>query len=375
MALKLLLFDMDGVLLEPKGYHTALRVSVQRIGQALGMPNLDLTEDQIAKFEALNITNEWDSLAICAAFMLVHIWQVDPSIRLNGQKPPARYNGQWLNFQEYLSSLPDGGDLPGKTTLTHLIKRYTGLTIDQIMHLRLILESCRDIYTSPTLPNHQETVLGSSTFQSHYGLEPQLDTESFLLLYDRPTMSTQQHQALLEWLGNPNHRAGIMTNRPSRTPAGYLSSPEAELGIENIGLSNLPYIGSGLLGWFASNHSDLPDHMLLKPHPVHALALMQGCLGRTSSEALTIAYSFWQTGEPTSHWDELAAANIAVFEDSAKGLISAITACQLLNKVGLAVELITLGVSRNPIKLSSLAPYATFTLEHINQLQWNKLFS
>jgi hypothetical protein len=35
---QIILFDMDGVLLQPRGYHTALQTSVKRIGQALGVP-------------------------------------------------------------------------------------------------------------------------------------------------------------------------------------------------------------------------------------------------------------------------------------------------------------------------------------------------
>lgn len=375
MTLKLLLFDLDGVLLEPKGYHTALRASVQRIGQNLGVPNLDLTEDQIARFEALNITNEWDTIAICAALILVHIWQVDPSIRLNNHESISKFVDEKPDFDYFLKTLPDGGQLPGKTTLSYMKSHFSWLNVDQIIHLRAILEHCRAIYSSPILPNHQETVLGSSIYKATYGLEPQLDTESFLLLHDRPTMSSQQHQALLEWLDNPNHCAGIMTNRPSRTPAGYLSSPEAELGIECIGLSDTPYIGSGILGWFASKQSNLSDYTLLKPHPVHALAVMQCCLGHSVAEALEIAYTFWQEEQLSSHWNSLAGSRIAVFEDSAKGLISAISACKVLNQRGLDVGLITVGVSKNPIKLLSLTPYSSITVENINQIQWNSLFS
>jgi hypothetical protein len=75
-------------------------------------------------------------------------------------------------------------------------------------------------------------------------------------------MTDQQYILLREWLKLPNHKAGILTNRPSRSPDGYLSSPEAELGMALIGLEDLPYVGSGILAWFAVNNCQLPDHAL-----------------------------------------------------------------------------------------------------------------
>lgn len=376
MSLKLLLFDMDGVLLAPGGYHQSLRASVKRNGILLGAPNTDLTEDQIARFEALNITNEWDSVAICAALTLVHLWQMDPNIRLDGLRPPKQpITLETPDFDPFLMTLPDGGHLPGKTSYRFLCNQYSWLNPNQREHLWSILANCRDIYHSLTLPAHQETVLGSRTFQEYYQLTPQLNTESYLLMYDRPIMTDRKFNALQKWREDPNHIAGIMTNRPSSTPPEYLSAPEAELGIKLIGLRDLPYIGSGILGWFAVNNCQLPDHHLLKPNPVHALSLIQHCLGTSLGESLQSAVALWKNQGTNSNWDELDQAKIVVFEDSVKGLRSVETACELLKKNGLSIDLTLVGVSDNPIKRQALEEQTPNLIKSINEIDWQAISS
>lgn len=376
MSLKLLLFDMDGVLLEPNGYHQSLRASVKRNGVLLGAPNTNLTEDQIARFEALNITNEWDSVAICAALTLMHIWQFDPYIRLDGFRPPGLpITQESPNFDSFLTKLPDGGHLPGKTSYHFLCDKNPWLNPSQQAHLWSILANCRDIYQSPTLPAHQETVLGSPTFQDHYRLPPQLNTESYLLKYDRPILTERQILSLRKWQEDPNHMAGILTNRPSSTPPEYLSSPEAELGINLIGLQDLPYIGSGILGWFAVNQCQLSDHHFLKPNLVHALTLIQRCLGNSLIESLASAVALWKKQGSRSDWEKLDQSRIVVFEDSVKGLISAVSACELLKEQGLSIDLKLIGVSDNSIKRKVLREVTPNLIRNINEIDWQAISS
>jgi len=367
---------MDGVLLKPEGYHKSLATSVHRFGQALGAPSTTITEDQIARFEALNITNEWDSLAICVALTLVHLWQINGKIRLNGIEPKAiPLTHERPDFDGFLKTISDGGHLPGVTAYHFLIDQNPWLSTDQRAHLGILLENCRDIYQSLTLPSHQETVLGSRTFEVHYNIKPKLNTESYLLLYDQRLMTKEQYRRLREWLINPDHHAGILTNRPSRTPPGFLSAPEAELGIELIGLNDLPYVGSGILGWYAATHCQLDDHTLLKPNPVHTLTLLQRCLGRSLIDSLQAAVALWQGSDSLSDWQPLDHAKIIVFEDSAKGLYSGKAACNFINKLGLEIDLTLVGIAKNTIKLAALDQVSSFNIENINQIEWEKITS
>jgi hypothetical protein len=370
------LFDMDGVLLKPVGYHKSLATSVRRFAQALGAPSTTITEDQIARFEALNITNEWDSLAICVALTLVHLWHIDEKVRLNGIEPRAiPLTHEKPDFDAFLKTIPDGGQLPGVTTYNFLIDQHPWLSTDQRAHLGAILVNCRDIYQSLTLPAHQETVLGSLTFKSHYNLIPKLNTDSYLLTYDRPLLSKDNYRRFHKWLNHPDHLAGILTNRPSRTPPDFLSAPEAELGIELIGLKDLPYVGSGILGWFAETHCHLHDHSLMKPNPVHALTLLQRCLGRSLIDSLQSAVALWQGSGTLSDWQPLDDAKIIVFEDSAKGLFSGKEASNLIKQLGLKIDLTLVGVAQNPIKLAALNHVSNFNIDNINQIEWENVTS
>ena len=67
----ILIFDLDGVLLKPHGYHKALQETVNLAGKSIGFGEAHLTDKQIAQFEALGISSEWHSSALCMAVMSI----------------------------------------------------------------------------------------------------------------------------------------------------------------------------------------------------------------------------------------------------------------------------------------------------------------
>lgn len=366
------LFDMDGVLLTPNGYHTSLRASVKRIGRALGAPNADLSPEAIAKLEALSVTNEWDSLAIAAALTLLHVWKYDPTIQLNGLTPhPAQIVGTSPDFEGFLETFTDVGDLPGHSAYQKILKEVTWLTEDQQQHIRNVLHESRNLSRSLTQPAYQETVLGSRTYQEHYRLEPQLDLESYLIKYDQPVMTEKQYAKFQNWLNDPEHAAGILTNRPSRTPSDYLSSPEAELGAQLIGMDHLPMLGSGLLAWYAVTRRSLPDYVYFKPNPVHSLGLLQMTQGQSAEAALSKAADLESGQGIRSDWGWLEGSHIVIFEDAAKGLQSGQAARDLLAGLGVQIQLILIGVTTNPTKREALTDFADFIVSDINQIDWD----
>jgi hypothetical protein len=374
MTKKMILFDMDGVLLKPGGYHQALKATVNRIGVALGFPAVDLTDDQTAHFEALSITNEWDSLAISTALMLIKAWEFDPNLRLDGYRVnEIKLDAQLPAIDAFLGSFTNVGDLPSQSAYAKITDENAWLNQSQKDHLKEILFNTRDIYKSLTLPWHQETVLGSQVFQSTYGLEPKLDTESYLQVYDRPVLTPEKRKKFEEWLADDRHCAGILTNRPSQTPPGYLSSPEAELGAALVEMEHLPLLGSGLLAWFAATQCGLPDHSLFKPNPVHTLALMQLCGGLPAEDALRKAYDLWQGEGNSGDWVKFDASKVIVFEDSVKGLQSVRSAQALLAGEDINIDAILFGVSNNAIKKAELQKIADTVYTDINQVNWEEL--
>lgn len=371
MTGKILLFDMDGVLLEPGGYRQSMKASVRRISLALGMAAFDLSSDQIAHFEALTITNEWDTLAICTALMLLEVWRVDPGVQLSNLLPCGNtITDKAPDIDGFLNAFGDFGDLPCQDAFEKIIRDHPELSPGQKSHLREILFDARDIRRSLTMPGYQETVLGSGLFEKNYGMPSQLKIESYLTLYDRPGMSKKKHHSLMDWLSKPGHHAGILTNRPSTVPQGYLSSPEAELGAQRAGLGELHLLGSGMLAWFAITQCRLLEHTFLKPNPVHALALMQMCLGDETQLALKKAYDLWRGQGNREDWARLDGMTVTIFEDAVRGFEAGLAAKALLQGLDVSIEIELIGISRNRIKKQKLRGFTERVYEGIDEVNW-----
>ncbi len=374
MTRTIILFDMDGVLLESRGYHQALQTSLMRIGSALGVPDLELTTNQIARFETLSVTNEWDTLAICTAWTLLAVWHSDGDVRLKSLKPqPSNKIIKPPDFNHFLEIFDDIGRLPGHSAYELICVNNPWLNEAQREYLSEILHYCRDIYRSPTLPGHQETVIGSSVFERIYGLKPQLNSESFLLKYDRPILTSEQYKNLQKWLSSPEHNAAFITNRPCNAPDGYLSAPEAEMGAKLIGLDQLPLLGSGLLSWYASTRCSCDSHELLKPNPVHTLAAMKMCSGLTPETSIEMAVALIHGDGSIQDWSDLMETRVIIFEDSTKGLKSGIRAMEYLSELGIKIDLSLIGVSVNNVKRQALKSLAHRILSNINEVHWDSL--
>jgi len=192
-------------------------------------------------------------------------------------------------------------------------------------------------------------------------------------VHDRPVLTSEKRKKFDEWLADDRHCAGILTNRPSQTPPGYLSSPEAELGAALVALEHLPLLGSGMLAWFAVSQCQLPDYTFLKPNPVHALALMQLCLGLPIEDALVKAYDLWRGGGNRGDWVKFDDSKVVVFEDSVKGLQSVRSAQALLDREKVKIDIKLIGVSANSIKRAELEKITDWVYTDINQVDWEAL--
>ena len=374
MTRTIILFDMDGVLLESKGYHQALQTSLKRIGLALGVPDLELTAHQIARFETLSVTNEWDTLAICTALTLLAVWQSDGDVRMKSLKPhPSKRYIILPDFDHLLDIFDDVGNLPGHSAFKLICKNNPWLNDAQRQYLAEILYYCRDIYRSLTLPGHQETVIGSTAFARIYGLKPQFNIKSFLLEYDRPILTSKQYNNLQIWLSKPEHSAAFITNRPCSTPEDYLSAPEAEMGAKLIGLDHLPLLGSGLLSWYASTRCACNSHEFIKPNPVHTLAALKMSSGMDPGTSIEMAVSLIHGNGSVQDWSELMETRVVIFEDSTKGLRSGINAIKCLSALGIEIDLSLIGVSANAVKRQALKSLAHRIISNINEIHWDSL--
>jgi hypothetical protein len=361
---------MDGILLHADGYHRALQDSVRLIGRNLGIEKPDLTREHIAKLEAGGVTHEWESLAICSAILLTQIWRVDPDARIPHKIDvgPEKFlmHGEDF-FTNFLQNLDLGGEFPTTYAERLLLEKSPSLLPEQKEYLRFVLRNGQNFKDSPTLLVFQEYVLGSESFSSYFSRPSQLNTKSYLELYDRASLSPLNQDKLLKWLESKTHHAVIFTNRPSKPPDGFFSTPEAELGASAIGLNDLPIVGAGSLSWLA-NQESRPLHIYYKPNPVHALAALRVAVGESLVSALRAALNFYHGDFDRGSWLPFDGARVIVFEDLTPGLVSAISAEQLLQDAGIGTSMTLVGVSSHSTKAEALSHLADYVTEDINSV-------
>lgn len=358
--MKMLLFDMDGVLLEAQGYHRALQETVRQVASALGFAGVTLSDDVIAAFEASGMSSEWDSAATCSALLLQAAWRFDPQRqfpRTSLFSPAAPIRAQALDFWKFAISLAEPA-LQNLTPLERarhlLLSQDERLTDQQQLVIRQLLLHARQAEHSLTCRLFQELVLGSQVFARIYPFVPQLDTPSYLSLHDRSHLNDRHKASLKAWLNQTGNRAAILTSRPNLRPDDRMSTPEAELGADLVGLSHLPISGWGGLCWLGAQVG-LDPQALLKPHPVHTLAAMQMALGIDAVLALEEATRLGWFGEASTMWQRLQGTEVSVFEDTPGGIRSLLAAQQTLHQVGVSIDIHCYGIARHSTKCRELA--------------------
>ena len=356
--MNILLFDMDGVLLEARAYHQALREVVESIGRALGFRQVDLAQEDIHCFESVGVTSEWDSSAICYALMLEQVWDLEPQRILPTEPPLPHVESHDLAVPDFraffrLLDTERSATVPSLADAERLLLGRRDHSSTQVETLQGILRNARQIDGSLTHRLFQELILGSRVFAELYGLEASKASDGYLLTLDVPALDNLQTEQLLGWLAKDDHFAAIFTNRPSKPLGGYFDTPEAELGLKLVGLEGVPVVGHGSLAWMTEK-CGLPMDTLLKPSPVHALTAMRCALGEDVELALQSSVSLVLDGVSGEGWSVLDGAQVVVFEDAAKGLQSAHAARERLYQEGISIDLILRGVSPDENKAYAL---------------------
>ena len=351
----MLVFDMDGVLIEPRGYHRALQETVRLIGHSLGFENPHMDQGTIHAFEAAGISSEWDTAAICLGVMMKEIWQQDPGAaiptKLNPSPPGASLlqAPDWEGFLSRMGSYPADLDAPLQKARELLNEN---LTESQRAALTGLMEGTYDVRGSLTNRVFQELVLGSGPFQDTYQLTPWFDCGGYLQRFDRPLLTPQQVEQLKDLLGE-KIRAAIVTNRPSQSPEEFVCSPEAEIGARALELAQLPLVGFGDMLWLSKKREE-DIHDFLKPSPVHLLAALLQARGIPRKKALETAANFAHHGLSGRQWQAYQGCTLYLFEDTTAGMRSATSAVQYLKDQGVEIELALIGIAADGQKQGRL---------------------
>lgn len=350
-----LLFDMDGVLLQPRGYHRALQKTVELLGTRLGFEDPTLDQEQIFAFEAAGVTSEWDSSAICLAWMMRLCWEQEPDLNLPStlhtreDPPPSRSDPDWSGLFNRLRSNP-------KITTSPLEAAQDILTEGlSAQHRRQILELMENAHNPDAITHRtfQELVLGSDTYRETYPHAPQLDLSGYLVQFDQPNLTRAETDTCLAWLASGKRAGCILTNRPSNPPGKQFGTPEAEIGASLVGLDELPLVGYGEMAWIAAERGQAV-HRFRKPGPVHALSALLAAAGVPGVEALQTAASLALTQHKEPVWDPFKGSEIYIYEDTPAGIESVFAAAEILEQTSIPVNITAAGIATDNQKVASL---------------------
>ena len=376
----IVLFDIDGVLVQPAGYRAAVKATMDYFLDRLGVERSEFSEEIAVLFEALGVTSEWDMVPISLAIVLDAVFSAQlPEKELTGlQEVLGWAQGRRFAIQvdmraavEVLSPRFMKAEIPSEALLRSLQKNRGDVLAHLSPSLLMeILGNTRSVEKSLITRVFQNTVLGSKDFESVYGMTPLFTGESCLKTHDRLELDA----ALYEQIKKAKQAGGFYyaayTARPSLPPKEVQSglkgySPEAEQGLSLLDDEQIPLIGYGRLAYLAEQMNIQPD-AILKPAPLQALAALASAVTETEYPALLWAletFSRFSEGkvqplEIESKVDIVGQIprkfNLHVFEDSSIGIIAGRKAAELLNQDGYEVAFHAWGVATEEDKVQAL---------------------
>ncbi len=338
---KIILLDVDGVLVHPGGYRAALRATV---GHFLG-DHFEVHEDLLTEMEKRGIASEWDM----APLIIAAHWTEHLTGRLMHNLPfdvSAAANE--------LKHLPKGGlPLPINIPDFNLVDgQYPAESAFQAGHFdsiplelrRSLLTTTRSVQGSHTMRIFQHYTLGSIDFEKTYGLLAEIETDSLLLTHDRSMIDDEIRSRLLR------HHIAAFTARPSGVPREVAESvvgyaPEAEQALKLVGLEDIPLMAFGKLEYLAAQHQ-LDPATLMKPSPFQALAAALAAYTGEEWSALQAAYDWRESNSLSGLFKQLPKKfELIVIEDTMGGVRSVRSAGEILQKAGFDVHVQLVGLT------------------------------
>jgi hypothetical protein len=339
---KIILLDIDGVLVHPGGYRAALRATVQRfVGQ-----DFEIQEDLLTGMEKRGISSEWDMSPLIIAAYWEDVLSRQSMTSLPDDVSAAAGEIQRLKVEPPKNlSIPEFDLLPGQYPSDAAFQAGCFPPIPETLRKNL-LTGTRNVNASRTMRTFQHYTLGSKHFEETYNLQAEFETESLLLKYDHSNLDDEFHAALFQ---NGNHIAAF-TARPSHPPQEAADStlgyaPEAELALELVGMEDIPLIAFGKLEYIAAQHQ-LDPATLVKPSPFQALAATLAAWTGNELSALKAAYDWHQTGKLNSDFGKLPKDfQLIVVEDTMGGIRSTRAAGEIFQQAGFNVDVRVLGLT------------------------------
>lgn len=385
------LFDVDGVLIEPGGYRYAMRDAMSYFLQRLNQPHWQPDESFVEQFESHMITSEWDILPLTLCHFLDHAlafvqpaqpWQTLAEAAANISAHPAMPAPKHLfAVIDQIGAIVAGRNgTPSQWILeAHSDANFPFPRLRSHAVLAVLLAHTRDIHLSETMRIFQQHIIGSDNFRAYYHTEPELELPNYLTLYDTVPLEPEIFQALQQQIDRRALFVSIYTARPSLPPAGISPngdgaySPEAEQAAALLPWDGVYLSAYGKVYWLAQQTSFHPEE-LLKPSPAQALSAIAYHFTGDEARALQWAADVFQAAAANTLTSAQAQRlslptklTLHVFEDSPNGLSGGIQAAGLLRAMGMQVDLHLWGISQNPIKQTALRAQGGQVFSDVNQ--------
>jgi hypothetical protein len=385
--IKILLFDMDGVLVQPGGYGAGADVTLKYFFDKFHLPLYADDHRMRVWFEAAGVSSEWDMVPITLAVILDRMLGFCPSehqletfeqVSRHFEKvvvPETEFVFQSIvqTLQPHFSRQPAPAD-----AVLDLIKSDEGGCLFSALKKHpglagLILRHSRDEGNSAVNRIFQNYVLGDRIFEQVYGRKAEFEAESVLLKHDKPLLSSEWQKKIMQFRQVKKAFPVAYTARPSSAPKekqdgqlGY--SPEAEMALSLLGFETVPVIGYGRLVYTGSVYGMDADS-LVKPSPYQALAAVMAAWSGREWEALQWAMDIYnnQTQERIASNDELPRKfELHVFEDSAGGIRAVNGAAEILQRIGYDVSFFGWGIATVEEKVRALQKTGAPVFEDVN---------
>lgn len=389
--LNLLLFDVDGVLVEALAYRAAILATLTMLCKQVGLRNLDEvlpTESDIAHFESCGIHDVWDMTNIMFSAILERI-----TFQLTGTEAHEKSLSDQLEglstiaerlavFQRkpLIIKCPDYvaiGDQLMKRLPAHppdialaivegtIRKQFAAraLVYSLLEIHKSFLVGTRSAYESYGTGLFQNILLGEEVFEQTYNLHSEHKGEGSLRTADKPLVSPQSVQTIYELNRWPDCKVAVYTARPSLPPPsepdkmGY--SPEAEIAMQLCGLETLPMVGMGMMEWLAKQHNTRTED-LTKPNTTHALAAIGAAIyQQNDSDVLEAAYQVDKMGaSPRDYmFGDVAdrPIKVYVFEDTISGINPMLALAKKLGNEGISISVQPMGIAQHRSKHQALS--------------------
>jgi len=344
MSAPVLLLDIDGTLIDDRGYRQAQVEAARHVCISWGLPTYTPDEQEINVLHACGYSNEWDSTAFNVGINLVE------AARGNRNRP------DFAAWARRTTAFPGRPHERARALL--LSESPPHLHAD----IHRLLDNVSDPRVSPTTRLLYLFVLGSRRFEEHFGLEAELESPSLLETMDVPIPDAQTRQIIRA------HPASAYTSRPSLPPddsrPGLYQTPESEIALAQLEMSELPLVGLGAMKWLADvKGGNTWDYV--KPAPVQAITAMLCAIGAPLPDAALAAHAFATAGdhEPVRM---LNGRQVIIIEDNAGGVRGGLRAAAMLSDAGVRVRVTGIGVSRDQAKRAALAEVCDAIFDDVN---------